>query len=54
MTIHLSGACPIGSWIDDGSHTPFHALACPLRVKTYEYSVESLLESARSHRAHRA
>ena len=30
MTIHITNAQPIGSFIVEGKHRPFRALACPL------------------------
>ncbi|MCB4406389.1 hypothetical protein FZZ85_01150 [Synechococcus sp. MU1642] len=52
MTIHLSGGCPIGSFVAEGNHTPFRALACPLHLIT-TVSGESPLDSAQSRRARR-
>ena len=43
---------PIGSFVAEGKHTPFRALACPLHLIT-TVSEESPLDSAQSRRARR-
>ncbi|MDA7433275.1 hypothetical protein N8501_01255 [Synechococcus sp. AH-601-N10] len=33
MKLDSANAHPMGSLIHDGTHTPFHALACPLNPR---------------------
>ncbi len=50
MAINLSSALSIGTVIDDGTHQPFYALACPLNAHTmFEKPVSQLCRNSKYH-----
>ena len=50
MAINLSNALSIGTVIDDGTHQPFCALACPLNTnKILEERVGSFCRNSKYH-----
>ena len=50
MAIYLSNALSIGSVINDGTHQPFCALACPLNTHTgFENCIGPLCRNRKYH-----
>jgi|MDSW01.1.fsa_nt_gb hypothetical protein len=50
MAIYLSNALSIGTVIDDGTHQPFCALACPLNTNTvFEKRVGPICRNRKYH-----